>query len=112
MDWGKATPPPLPCYTPSSMVCNSRPSVSQDTSAVETSKENASGAQSPSARGAGRSARGTSVPRARGRARGRGRGRGTSKGGSLSQPPPDLPRLDASEEEDMVLPRASKVFCT
>ncbi len=52
--------------------------------------------------------RGTLVPRARGRAR--GRGRRMARGGSLSLPPPGLPRLDESEEEDEVQPRASKVF--
>ncbi len=31
-------------------------------------------------------------------------------GGSLSQPPPELARMDGSEDEDVVLPRVRKVF--
>ncbi len=33
-----------------------------------------------------------------------------SRGGSLSQPPQEFARMDGLEDEDMVLPRVSKLF--
>ena len=58
-------------------------------------------------------------PAARGAPRGlpRGRGRrplnlGASRRGSLSQPPPESTRMDASDGDDFDTPRVSKVFHT
>ncbi len=69
----------------------------------------------PAARAVPSTAHGT--PAARrvtpgGRPRGHGHGlghRGASKGGSLSQPPLELPSMDGLEDEDVNVHRASKV---
>jgi hypothetical protein len=71
------------------------------------STEHSLGGSSPAVRGASPAAHGTS----RGRPRGRGLAGGNhGAGGSLSQPPLELRHMDGSEDEDMILPRASKVF--